>query len=250
MLDCLLIIFIFCTNDKSFNQQGYEMLDNHCHLDLMQDNIANIVNRAKQAGVNEFIVPGVCGFPKKLDELLKYQEIKICWGIYPKYAEVENIFEKELKTLIDSSIKVFGIGECGLDKRFPSLDKQIELFGKQLKLASDLNLPLIIHLVGYWQNALDLLKKAENRPAFILHSWSGSVEMAKEFVKIGGMISLSASALRNHNKLSELLRTIPKDKILFETDSPDQKPLFVRGVENEPANLPLIINEILKYCSY
>ena len=225
------------------------MQDNHCHLDLMTDDLNNVIDRAKKVGVTDFMVPGVCGFPKKLDLLQKYNEIKICWGIYPEYAEVENIFEKELQNLKNSSIKIVGIGECGLDKRFPNIDKQIELFEKQVKLANELELPLIIHLVGYWQKAFEILKKATHKP-FILHSWSGSVDMAKEFVKIGGMLSLSASVLRNRKKLSELLNAIPKDKILFETDSPDQKPDFAKGTENEPANLPEIVAEIKKYYSY
>ena len=225
------------------------MKDNHCHLDLMSDDLNTIIERAKKVGVTEFIVPGVCGFPKKLNLLMKYNEVKICWGIYPEYAEVENIFEKELKISKNSSIKIVGIGECGLDKRFSNLDKQIELFEKHVKLANELELPLIIHLVGCWQKALDILKKATYKP-FVLHSWSGSVDMAKEFVKIGGMISLSACALRNRKKLSELLNSIPKDKLLFETDSPDQKPDFAKGTENEPANLPKIVDEIKKYYTY
>ncbi|MBP5468328.1 MAG: TatD family hydrolase [Candidatus Riflebacteria bacterium] len=223
------------------------MIDNHTHLDLISDSIENIINRAKAKGVTQFIVPGIIGFPQKLEELQKYKEVKICWGIYPKYAEIENIFEKEFEKLKNSSIKVVAIGECGLDKRFPNIIKQIELFKKQINISLDYNLPLIIHLVGHWQKAYQILKDSNALPSFILHSWNGSVEMAKEFVKIGGTLSLSASALKNPNKLSELLKTIPIDRIIFETDSPDQKPYFINGLENEPANLPLIIDKIKSY---
>lgn len=223
------------------------MIDNHTHLDLINDSIDNIINRAKDKGVTEFIVPGITGFPQKLEELQKHKEIKICWGIYPKYAVLDNIFEKEFDNLKNSSIKIAAIGECGLDKRFSNLIKQIELFKKQINISINYNLPLIIHLVGHWQKAYQILKDSKPLPSFILHSWNGSVEMAKEFVKIGGTISLSASALKNPNKLSELLKSIPQDKIIFETDSPDQKPDFIKGLENEPANLPLIIDKIKSY---
>jgi TatD DNase family protein len=222
------------------------MIDNHVHLDLINDNISSIIERAKRVGVTEFIVPGVCGFPKRLEELQRYSEIKICWGIYPQYAEVEGIFEKELVNLKASQTDLYAIGECGLDKRFPNLEKQISLFKKQLILASQINKPLIIHLVGYYQKALDLLKESSNRPEFILHSWSGSAEMAKEFVKLGGKISLSGGILKSPKKLKEILDTIPSEKIIFETDSPDQKPDFVETEQNEPANLPRIIEAIRK----
>ena len=222
------------------------MIDNHVHLDLINDGISNIVDRAKKAGVTQFIVPGICGFPKRLEELHKFSEIKICWGIYPEYAAIEGIFEKELLNLNASRIEIYAIGECGLDKRFPNLDKQITLFKKQLVLASQLNKPVIIHLVGCYQKALELLKETDPRPDFILHSWSGSSQMAKEFLKLGGKISLSAGILKSPKKLKDILNSIPSDKILFETDSPDQKPDFVETEQNEPANLPIIVNRILE----
>ena len=220
------------------------MIDNHVHLDLINDRISSIIERAKRVGVTEFIVPGLCGFPKKLEELQRYSEIKICWGIYPQYAEVEGIFEKELVYLKTSQIDIYAIGECGLDKRFPNLEKQVALFKKQLILASQIKKPVIIHLVGCYQKALEILKETDSRPDFILHSWSGSAQMAKEFLKLGGKISLSAGILKSPKKLKEIFTLIPSDKILFETDSPDQKPDFVETEQNEPANLPQIVSVI------
>ena len=222
------------------------MIDNHVHLDLINDSISNIVDRAKKAGVTQFIVPGICGFPKKLEELQKFSEIKICWGIYPQFAENEEIFEKELLNLKASNLEIYAVGECGLDKRFPNLEKQALLFRKQLDLASQINKSVIIHLVGCYQKALEFLKETNPRPDFILHSWSGSAQMAKEFLKLGGKISLSAGILKSPKKLKEILETIPSEKILFETDSPDQKPDFVEAEQNEPANLPKIVSAILE----
>ena len=221
------------------------MIDNHVHLDLINDSISNIVDRAKKAGVTQFIVPGICGFPKKLEELQKFSEIKICWGIYPQFAENEEIFEKELLNLKASNLEIYAVGECGLDKRFPNLEKQALLFKKQLILASQMNKPVIIHLVGCYQKAFEILKETNPRTDFILHSWSGSAQMANEFLKLGGKISLSAGILKSPKKLKDILTSIPSDKILFETDSPDQKPDFVKAEQNEPANLPKIVDEIL-----
>ncbi len=216
--------------------------DNHVHLDLINDDIKNIINRAEEAGVTNFVVPGVCGFPNKLNELLKYEEVKICWGIYPKYAEDSKLIETKIKELENTTINLFAIGECGLDKRFPNLEKQIELFKKQIEISKQRHLPLIVHLVGHWQKAYELLKETNSN--FILHSWNGSGEMAKEYLKIGAIFSLSASILKNPNKLIEFFKTIPQDKIIFETDSPDQKPSFVSGEQNEPSNLPVIVEKI------
>ena len=223
------------------------MIDNHVHIDLINDSISSIIERAKRVGVTEFIVPGICGFPKRLEELQRHSEIKICWGIYPQYAEDEGIIEKELVNLKTSQTDIYAIGECGLDKRFHNLDRQIELFKKQIDIALQMKKPLIIHLVGYYQKALGLLKDFNSRPDFILHSWSGSAQMAKEFVKLGGKISLSGGILKSPKKLKELFDTIPSEKIIFETDSPDQKPDFIETEQNEPANLPRII-EAIRIC--
>ena len=176
------------------------MKDYHTHLDLIDDDLDKIIERARKAGVNGFIVPGVCGFPNKLDELIKYPEIGICWGIYPKYAETDGIFERELVSLKRSDIDVVAIGECGLDKRFPDIEKQTALFKKQIDLANQLNKPLIVHLVGHFQLAYELLKTNLPKAGFTMHSWSGSVEMCAEFVKLGANISLSAGALKNPEK--------------------------------------------------
>lgn len=220
------------------------MIDNHVHLDLINDSVSNIVERAKKAGVTEFIVPGICGFPDRLEELRKFSEIKICWGIYPEYADNEALIEKEFQNLKNSKTDIYAIGECGLDKRFSNIEKQIELFRKQIVIALQMNKPLIIHLVGCYQKAFEILKEYNPRPEFLLHSWSGSAQMAKEFLKVGGKISLSAGILRSPKKLIEIFNSIPEDKILFETDSPDQKPDFVKTEQNEPANLPRIIEAI------
>ena len=223
------------------------MKDNHVHLDLMKDNLEDIILRAKKAGVNEFVVPGVCGFPNKLKELLSHSEIRVCWGIHPKYADVESIFENELSKLENSNVKIVSIGECGLDRRFPNEEKQTELFKKQIDLSIALKLPLMIHLVGHWQKAYEILKESKLKQNFVLHSWNGSVEMAKEFIKIDGILSLSGGILKSPKKLSNLFREIPKEKIIFETDSPDQKPDFILSDENEPSNLPLIIKRIYTF---
>lgn len=220
------------------------MIDFHTHLDLINDNLGSVIDRAKTAGVEGFIVPGVCGFPQKIDIIKKYKEIKVCWGIFPKYAEEEGIFETAKHELMESDTPVFAIGECGLDKRFGNLEKQTELFQKQIDLAVELQLPLVIHLVGYYGRAYEILYGAGIKNGFILHSWTGSAQMAKEFVKIGGKISLSAGILRNPKKIRELFEAVPEESILYETDSPDQKPGFWQGDFNEPAVLPEIIKRI------
>ena len=221
------------------------MIDNHVHLDLINDSVSNVVERAKKAGVTEFIVPGICGFPNRLEELRKFSEIKICWGIYPEYADNEALIEKEFQNLKNSKIDIYAIGECGLDKRFSNIEKQIELFRKQIVIALQMNKLLIIHLVGCYQKAFEILKEYDPRPEFILHSWSGSAQMAKEFIKLGGKISLSAGILKSPKKLKEIFDSIPSEKILYETDAPDQKPDFVNTEQNEPANLPKIVEVML-----
>lgn len=222
------------------------MIDFHTHLDLIEDDLRSVILRAKAVGVDEFVVPGVYGFPQKLEALRTMAEVKICWGIFPKYAEEVDIYEKKIVELAKSGVKLWAIGECGLDKRFGNLDAQIELFKKQIDLSKELKLPLVIHLVGHYGKAYELLADASVKFGFLLHSWTGSAQMARKFVKLGGKISLSAGILRTPKKVKELFDLLGADSIVFETDSPDQKPEFWQKDYNEPAVLPKIIYEIKK----
>jgi TatD DNase family protein len=192
--------------------------DTHCHLDRLPagSDLAATMTRAKRAGVERLIVPGVAGSPKRVAELTAYAGVELAWGVHPDFADTP---------WQSPGFQPVAIGECGLDRRAQhSIEDQERAFAWQLELAAKYNLPAIIHLVGHYQRAFDLLAAMPKRPRLVMHSWSGSPEMA----------------LRRPEKLARLLAALPLSSLLLETDAPDMAPPFWSGDSNEPSALPLI----------
>lgn len=217
------------------------LFDSHCHLDRFPRHVAigDIVERAAAAGVHRFFVPGVTGFPARIVELAGFSQIMIGWGVHPLYAESfnENCCDEIAAALKKSICRA--IGECGFDRRAPvNFTRQEAAFQWQIDLALETGMPLIVHLVGHFERALAMLKQAGPELKFVIHSFAGSYEVAQRFLEIGAWISFSGSVLqKNHDLLQRLVRLVPDDKILVETDSPDQAPEFWKGSLNEPASL-------------
>ena len=126
--------------------------------------------------------------------------------------------------------KVVAIGEIGLDYHYErdSREKQLEVFEKQLVLANELSLPVIVHDRKAHEDTLNLLKK--HRPRGVVHCFSGSVETAKEIIKLGMYIGLGgAVTFKNAVKPAEVAAFVPKDRLLLETDAPYMSPVPYRG---------------------
>ncbi len=218
------------------------LFDTHCHLDRYPRDIGigEVIARAEEAGVKGFFVPGVTGFPARIVELAEFPQIIMGWGVHPLYAE--NFFENccdEIAAALKKSV-CCAIGECGFDRRAPvKFAKQFAAFQWQINLACETGMPLIVHLVGHYETAWQMLQKASlKKVRFVLHSFAGSSEIAKRFLDIGAYISFSGSVFqKNPEVLKQLVEMVPEDRLLFETDSPDQRPFFWPGKINEPASL-------------
>jgi len=117
-----------------------------------------------------------------------------------------------------------GIGECGLDAKSTScpLDLQIPVFTRQLQLACELNRPLTIHCVGAWGRLIELLKQHAAPTNWLLHSFSGSTEIARQLTKMGAFFSISARSIKpTGGKILQAFREIPPERILLESDAPN-----------------------------
>ena len=225
------------------------LIDSHCHLtDKKFLNVDEIIKRAKEVGVEKIIVPAV-NFKdsKKIIELAKkHQELYALVGIHPECVQdVSNlkIQMSKLKSLIQNSNKVVGIGEIGLDFYWRSDNKkqQIELFKAQLKLAVELNLPVVIHNRNADREIKAVIESLEKFPAGQFHCWGGSREFLLWVLERNFYISFAGNiTYTKAEELRNLLKLVPKNRLILETDSPYLTPEPIRGNQNEPKNVKIL----------
>jgi len=223
-------------------------IDVHCHLDSdYYKNIDNVIKNANKNSVNKLIYNG-CN-KKTNNEVIKlinkYDCIYGAIGFHP--TELDNITLEDYNFLEDNikNKKIVAIGEIGLDYHYEDTDKELqkEHFIKQLELAKRYNLPVIVHSRDSIQDTYDILKKYNVRG--ILHCYSGSLEMAKEFIKLGFLLSFGGIiTFKNAKNTIEVIKNIDLSYILLETDSPYLTPEPYRKNKNEPMYIPTIAEKI------
>ena len=220
------------------------IVDTHCHLD---DDLKSKEKIEKMK--NDIII--VSGYNRKSNEIViklceKYSNVYGVIGIHP-----EELYDytKENIDFIEQNInnkKIVGIGEIGLDYHYSKdeIDKQKELFILQLNLAKKYKKTVVIHSRDSIQDTYDILKNYTDLKK-VLHCYSGSLEMAKEFIKtntlfgIGGVLTF-----KNSKQLKEVVSNIDLKYIVLETDSPYLTPEPYRGLENEPYNVNLVAEKV------
>ena len=166
-------------------------------------------------------------------------------GFHPWYLEDSsgnfNILAENLNSAPEA-----GIGECGLDfsRNYKiSFDKQVEYFEKHIILAKELKRPMSIHCVRSWGPMLELLQRYEPFPnGFILHSFYGASDISKQIIKLGGYLSLSELSLRNPQRTYDVIKTIPGEKLLIESDMTAGSPEF--SAETHLQKLEYIYNTV------
>lgn len=176
---------------------------------------------------------------KALNFSVKYPQVYAAVGIHPH--EAEDAGKNDILLLSDmlSDPKCVAVGEIGLDYHydFSPRDIQRDVFEKQLQLAKEKDMPVIIHDREAHEDTLELLKKY--RPKGVVHCFSGSAEMAKEVVKLGMYIGLGgAVTFKNAKKPVSVAAIVPDDRLLIETDCPYMAPIPFRGKINDSSLIP------------
>lgn len=230
--------------------------DAHLHLQsprLMAESDA-IIKQAQDAGISQMVVNGTSPADwHAVSELARrYPEIIIpSFGLHPwKTPELVAGWQELLIEKLDAHPNAC-IGECGIDRWMTGLDKrtQQDVFVFQLKLASERNLPISIHILKAWGWLLEILQQTPT-PArgFMLHSFGGSTEIAQQLAKYGAYFSFSGYFLHQRKAgVQDTFRTIPLERILIETDAPDMLPPSkwishsLSNQANHPANLRMIL---------
>lgn len=220
-----------------------EIFDTHAHYDdssFDSDREILLSETLPKSGVCGVISAGVDIKTSKanLELSRKYEYIYFAAGIQPE--EVEKIDENYIDLLSDiikSSNKAVAVGEIGLDYHW-NTDRTIQkrVFEEQLRLAKELGKPVVIHDREAHYDTLEILKKYT--PAGTLHCFSGSVEIAMEFVKLGLYIGFTgAVTFKNNKKAPKVIEAVPLDRILVETDCPYMAPVPFRGHRSDSSML-------------
>lgn len=231
------------------------LIDSHCHLtDKKFTDIKVTLKRASDAGVKKVIIPTTSVEDARRGVVIAVQEDQFCLvGIHPE--EVENITNvdgeiSEIRKLTSNS-RVLGIGEIGLDyywdkdKKTESL--QIEIFRKQMILAVEKKLPVAIHMRNAEQEMKKELLKFDELPQGQFHCFSGSPEFLQMIISMGFYVSFCGNiTYKSAGNLRELVKMVPRNKLLLETDSPYLSPEPLRGTVNSPANVKIIAEFIAR----
>jgi len=219
------------------------IFDSHAHLDdrRFDEDREEVIERAFQAGIAGIINVGADLESSRTTVELsgKYDFIYASVGVHPHEASGYNAsIEGQISNLAQSD-RVVAIGEIGLDYHYDNSprDLQKKAFERQLRLASSMDLPVIIHNREAHRDCLDILHVEKNeRQRGVFHCYSGSAEMVREVVELGFYVSFAGVVtFKNARKAVEALKVVPIDRLLFETDCPYLSPEPYRGKRNEPA---------------
>lgn len=224
------------------------LIDTHCHIhfpDYQDTSVSELLDRARQAGVEKMVLIGTDTVTNQqvaqLSEL--HQELYYTIGLHPHDAQNEEpIRLADVKKLTTNYPKLVGIGEIGLDyyRNLSPKDTQIAVFRQMLELASQLQLPVVIHDRDAHEDTYQNLKWAVDQWGIrgIIHCFSGDLEFAKKMVDLGFYLSFAGQiTFKNAENLRQVAQQIPLKHLLVETDSPYLTPAPHRGKRNEPANV-------------
>lgn len=217
------------------------MIDTHCHLnDAKYDNdIEQVIDNFLKAKVNQVICIGWDYWSSVKAKALARdnQNVYAAVGVHPDNLEGYN--ESEIERLLTKlNQKVVALGEIGLDyfHNKKNKEQQIEVFESQILLAKKHRFPIIIHCRDAFGDMLNILKKhTPFTDGAVMHCYSGSLDYAKEIIKLGIKLSFTGTvSYKNATNLHEVIRNIPIDSFFLETDSPYLTPEPNRGRRNEP----------------
>ena len=223
-------------------------IDSHCHIDGEQfdEDRDEIVERANAAGVKLMLTIGT-GNPHngEIEKAVKvaeqYENVFASVGVHPHDAKLYD--EKAEKHLIElaKNEKVIAWGEIGLDFYYDHSPRevQIDVFKRQIQIAKNLDLPIIIHSRDADNETIEILTEEcldKNFRGGIMHCFGGTAEMAQKLMKIGFLISFAGNiTFKKAENLRDAARVVPLEKLLIETDCPFLTPVPFRGKRNEPA---------------
>ena len=222
--------------DRRFDEDREELI-----ASLKENGVAHVTEVSADVG----------DFDRIIEHIEKYPQFYGTLGVHP--SEVAELTESDMNKIkaLSTHERIVAIGEIGLDYHFddnPDPEVQKKWFVRQLELAKELNLPVIIHSRDACQETLEILKEHHNGcTGGVIHCFSYSKEVALELVNMGYFIGLDGPVtFKNGKKAKEVAAAIPLDRLVVETDCPYMAPEPLRGTRNSSLNLKYIIEEIAR----
>ena len=229
------------------------LVDSHCHLDFpeFEGHLDDVIKRANNAGV-QFMMT-ICTQLSKFEQVLNiaksHENIWCSVGVHPHNAADEP--ETDSRTLITLAEhpKVIAFGETGLDYYYDHSprEQQIGLFRQHIQAARQTDLPLVIHARNADDELIRIMREEHTKGPFkgVIHCFSSSPELAETAIQLGLYISVSGIVtFKNAHELRNIIKTIPNNRLLVETDAPYLAPIPYRGKCNEPAYTTLTANKV------
>lgn len=223
--------------------RAISLIDSHAHLELdpLIHDTKNVVDRARNIGLIAIITVGIDlkDSERALELAHKFEDVFACVGFHPHNAKHAGIGELEEIEKMATDSKVVGYGEIGLDffRNHSPRDIQITIFEEQIRIAKNLEKPVVIHLRDAYSEGLSMLEEAGPfQNSGVIHCFSGNQEDAERALEMGFYISIPGTVTyRKNDQLRSIVAKLPEDRILLETDCPFLAPEPLRGKDNEPA---------------
>ncbi|MBD1383510.1 TatD family hydrolase [Metabacillus arenae] len=228
------------------------LFDTHAHLNAIQyeNDLQEVIERAKKESVERIVIVGFDRptIKKAIELIDTYEFMYAAIGWHP--VDAIDMKEEDLEWIKDLSShpKVVAIGEMGLDYHWDKSPKDIqkEVFRKQIALAKEVNLPIVIHNRDATADVVEILQEeGASEVGGIMHCFTGSLEVAKQCMEMNFYISFGGPVtFKNAKKPKEVASEIPLDRLLIETDCPYLTPHPFRGKRNEPSYVKYVAEQI------
>lgn len=226
------------------------LVDSHCHLNMLPDS-GDAIKKARDAGVQ--YIQTICTKLSEIDELLKIVEedgIFASCGVHPCHIK-QDLDTPSVDTLVQLSQhkKIIGFGETGLDYYYPEHNKsaQIKSFINHIEASSKEGLPVIVHTRDADSDMSNILRSEYENSKFsgLIHCFTSDINFAKKVLDIDFYISISGIVtFKNAASIVEVVKYVPLDRLLIETDAPYLAPVPMRGKQNEPAFVRFVAEKI------
>lgn len=221
-------------------------VDSHCHLDKLNydeihHDVRDVINKAKQVNVERMLSVGVTldSFPSMMAMIEPFEQVSASCGVHP--LDVESEFSLEMFYEYARHPKVVAIGETGLDYHYQPDTAALQKirFAQQVEAAVELNKPLIIHTRQARDDTLSTLRSGHaERCGGVIHCFTEDLAFAQAAMELGFYISISGIVtFRQATELQRVVKALPLERLLIETDSPYLAPVPHRGKENQPAHV-------------